>query len=166
MDGRPRPCYIRTCVRSDGADKLPLRKAGDHPMDVPLILVLAAAAIAAWALLFRGMDQALPSRTRELRNRLGSGAEARPQRERAPAGRPPLHPALVLALLLAVLAVGILIGQERQGLGATQEPTAEVSGESAGAGGGEDTGDSGGSGDGGSGEDADKGADESADKDD
>jgi hypothetical protein len=132
-------------------------------MDVPLILVLAAAAIAAWALLFRGMDQALPSRTRELRNRLGSGAEARPQRERAaPAGRPPLHPALVLALLLAVLAVGILIGQERQGLGATQEPTAEVSGES-GAGGGEDTEDSGKSGDDGSGgaedrEDADKGA--------
>jgi hypothetical protein len=134
-------------------------------MDVPLILVLAAAAIAAWALLFRGMDQALPSRTRELRNRLGSGAEARPQRERAPAGRPPLHPALVLALLLAVLAVGILIGQERQGLGATQEPTAEVSGEPAGAG-GEDPGEEGRSGDGGSGEDADKGADESADKDD
>ena len=49
-------------------------------MDMPLFLVLAAAAIAAWALLFRGMDQALPSRTREFRNRMAS--DTRPPRER------------------------------------------------------------------------------------
>jgi hypothetical protein len=108
-------------------------------MDVPLILVLAAAAVAAWALLFRGMDQALPSRTRELRNRLGSGEAGRQQRDRPAVARPPLHPALVLALLLAVLAVGILIGQERQGL-ATQEPTAEVSSQPGEAGGQAETG--------------------------
>ena len=105
-------------------------------MDMPLFLVLAAAAIAAWALLFRGMDQALPSRTREFRNRL---ADDRPQRERGgPPARPPLHPALVLALVVAALAVGILIGQERQGLGTTQEPVAEVVGQDTGSGGGED----------------------------
>jgi hypothetical protein len=106
-------------------------------MDMPLFLMLAAAAIAAWALLFRGMDQALPSRTRELRNRLAP--DARPQRERGgPATRPPLHPALVLALVVAALAVGVLIGQERQGNGTTQEPTAEVVGQDTGDGGGED----------------------------
>ena len=106
-------------------------------MDMPLFLVLAAAAIAAWALLFRGMDQALPSRTREFRDRMAP--DARPQRERpGPAARPPLHPALVLALVVAALAVGILIGQERQGLGTTQEPAAEVVGQDTGAGGGED----------------------------
>jgi hypothetical protein len=106
-------------------------------MDMPLFLMLAAAAIAAWALLFRGMDQALPSRTREFRNRMAS--DTRPQRERGgPAGRPPLHPALVLALVVAALAVGMLIGQERQGLGSTQEPTAEVVGQDTGSGGGND----------------------------
>ena len=106
-------------------------------MDMPLFLVLAAAAIAAWALLFRGMDQALPSRTREFRNRMAS--DTRPPRERGgPATRPPLHPALVLALVVAALAVGILIGQERQGLGTTQEPVAEVVGQDTGSGGGED----------------------------
>ena len=106
-------------------------------MDMPLFLVLAAAAIAAWALLFRGMDQALPSRTREFRNRMAS--DTRPPRERGgPATRPPLHPALVLALVVAALAVGILIGQERQGLGTTQEPVAEVVGQDTGSGGGAD----------------------------
>ena len=106
-------------------------------MDMPLFLVLAAAAIAAWALLFRGMDQALPSRTREFRNRMAS--DTRPPRERGgPATCPPLHPALVLALVVAALAVGILIGQERQGLGTTQEPVAEVVGQDTGSGGGED----------------------------
>ena len=106
-------------------------------MDMPLFLILAAAAIAAWALLFRGMDQALPSRTREFRNRMGP--DARPQRERGgPATRPPLHPALTLALVVAALAVGILIGQERQGLGTNQEPAAEVVGQDTGAGGGDD----------------------------
>jgi hypothetical protein len=106
-------------------------------MDVPLFLVLAAAGIAAWALLFRGMDQALPIRSGELRNRLAS--DARRQRERGgPPTRPPLHPALVLALVLAALAFGILIGQERQGLGTTQEPTAEVVGQDTGSGGGQD----------------------------
>ena len=106
-------------------------------MDMPLFLMLAAAAIAAWALLFRGMDQALPSRTREFRNRMAS--DTRPQRERGgPSARPPLHPALVLALVVAALAVGMLIGQERQGLGTTQEPTAEVVGQDTGSGGGKD----------------------------
>jgi hypothetical protein len=108
-------------------------------MNVPLMLVLGAAALAAWALVFRGMDQALPDRTRDLRRRLASGAQDRPQRERgAPVTRQPLHPALAVAFLLAVLAVGILIGQERQGLGATQDPTTEVVGDQAGAGTGSD----------------------------
>jgi hypothetical protein len=97
-------------------------------MNVPLMLVLGAAALAAWALVFRGMDQALPDRTRDLRRRLASGAADRPQRDRGAAARQPLHPALAVALVLAVLAVGILIGQERQGLGATQDPTTEVAG--------------------------------------
>jgi hypothetical protein len=105
-------------------------------MDMSLFLILAAAAIATWALLFRGMDQALPSRTREFRNRMGP--DARPQRERGPAARAPLHPALALALVVAALGVGILIGQERQGLGTSQEPAAEVVGQDTGAGGGDD----------------------------
>jgi hypothetical protein len=96
-------------------------------MNVPLVLVLAAAAVAVWALVFRGMDQALPARTREFRSRMAAGAAARPPRERgAAAPRAPLHPALAVAAVLAVLAVGILIGQERQDLGATQEPLTEV----------------------------------------
>jgi hypothetical protein len=40
--------------------------------------------------------------------------------------------------VVAALAVGILIGQERQGLGTTQEPTAEVVGQDTGSGGGKD----------------------------
>jgi hypothetical protein len=105
-------------------------------MNVPLMLVLGAAALAAWALVFRGMDQALPDRTRDLRRRLASGAADRPQRDRGAAvARQPLHPALAVALVLAVLAVGILIGQERQGLGATQDPTTEVAGGPADSGG-------------------------------
>jgi hypothetical protein len=94
-------------------------------MDVPLLLVLAAAGLAAWALLFRGMDQALPDRTRDLRRRLASGAADRPQRDRGAPARQPLHPALAVALLLGVLAVGMLVGQQRQGL-ATQDLTTEV----------------------------------------
>jgi hypothetical protein len=107
----------------------PLRawKAGIKRMNLPLALVLAAAAIAVWALMFRGMDQALPDRTREFRRRLAAGPAAnRRERSAAAAPRAPLHPALVVALVLAILAVGILIGQERQGLGATQEPLTEV----------------------------------------
>jgi hypothetical protein len=95
-------------------------------MNLPLALVLAAAAIAVWALIFRGMDQALPDRTREFRRRLAAGPAANRRERSAAAPRTPLHPALVVALVLAILAVGILIGQERQGLGATQEPLTEV----------------------------------------
>jgi hypothetical protein len=91
-------------------------------MNLPLALVLAAAAIAVWALIFRGMDQALPDRTREFRRRLAAGPAANRRERSVAAPRTPLHPALVLA----ILAVGILIGQERQGLGATQEPLTEV----------------------------------------
>jgi hypothetical protein len=106
----------------------PLRawKAGIKRMNLPLALVLAAAAIAVWALMFRGMDQALPDRTREFRRRLAAGPAANRRERSAAAPRAPLHPALVVALVLAILAVGILIGQERQGLGATQEPLTEV----------------------------------------
>jgi hypothetical protein len=95
-------------------------------MNLPLALVLAAAAIAVWALIFRGMDQALPDRTREFRRRLAAGPAANRRERSVAAPRTPLHPALVVALVLAILAVGILIGQERQGLGATQEPLTEV----------------------------------------
>lgn len=104
----------------------PAWKAGIKRMNLPLALVLAAAAIAVWALMFRGMDQALPDRTREFRRRLAAGPAANRRERSAAAPRVPLHPALVVALVLAILAVGILIGQERQGLGATQEPLTEV----------------------------------------